>query len=364
MPEQFGEKKHEATLKRRQDARQEGKVAKSQDLASATVLVGSILVLMFMGEIVTGRVVGFLEKTLAGDAWLQADSEMARDVWIESLGILSQVALPLAAITLVISFVANIFQTGIVFTPKNLVIDFNKVNPISGFKRVVTISNVVRVLFGLGKIAIVAAIGIISVMGELDKFANMPGMEVSQLVSLISDMTLWTSLKIAIALFILAMLDFFYQRWKFEQDLRMTDQELREEMKSTQGDPAIRARRRAIQRELLKNRTVQAVPQADTVITNPTELAIAIKYDMETMAAPIVVAKGAGSLAQRIRRIALEHSIPIVERKELAQILYREVELNHPIPKDQYAAVAEVLKYVYELKGKSLPQQKDDSRAA
>jgi flagellar biosynthetic protein FlhB len=364
MAEQFGEKKHEATLKRRQDARQEGRVAKSQDLASATVLLGSILVLMAMGEIVTGRVVGFLERTLGGDAWLQADSEMATSVWLDSLMVLAQVSLPLAAITLVIAFVANVFQTGLVLSPKNLAPDIKKVNPLSGFRRLFGLSNVVRVLFGLGKILIVAAIAAISIWGDLDRFANLPGTDVRQLIGLISDLTLWTSLKIAIALVILALLDFFYQRWKFEQDLRMTDQELREELKSTQGDPAVLARRRAIQREMVKNRTVKAVPDADTVITNPTELAVAIKYDMETMAAPIVVAKGAGMLAQQIRRIALENSIPIVERKELAQLLYREVDLNQPIPQEQYAAVAEVLRYVYELKGKTLPPADDQTSAA
>jgi flagellar biosynthetic protein FlhB len=135
----------------------------------------------------------------------------------------------------------------------------------------------------------------------------------------------------------------------------MTTQEMRVEMKSLQGDPQIAARRRQVQRQLALNRMEQSVPQADFIATNPTELAIAIRYDFATMAAPIVVAKGAGMVAQRIRRMALENDIPIVERKELARFLYKHVEINHPVPAEQYAAVAEVLKYVYELKGKPLP---------
>jgi flagellar biosynthetic protein FlhB len=166
---------------------------------------------------------------------------------------------------------------------------------------------------------------------------------------------LWTCLKVGVALLILALFDYGYQRWKHERDLRMTAQEVREELKKLQGDPQIIARRRAIQRQLVLNRIGATVPKADVVVTNPTELAIAIQYDLETMEAPIVVAKGAGAVAQRIRRIALEHQVPIVERKELARALYRQVDVGRPIPPEQYAAMAEVLRYVYQLKGKTLP---------
>ena len=134
----------------------------------------------------------------------------------------------------------------------------------------------------------------------------------------------------------------------------MSTQEMREEMKTLQGDPQIAARRRAVQRQLVLNRIGTAVPKSDVVVTNPTELAIAIQYDHETMDAPVVLAKGAGLLAQRIRRLALEHSVPIVERKDLAQALYKQVEISKPIPREQYAAMAEVLRYVYQLKGRTI----------
>ena len=165
---------------------------------------------------------------------------------------------------------------------------------------------------------------------------------------------LWTRSKIAGALLVLALLDYRYQRCKFEQDLRMTPQEVREEMRNLQGDPQVIARRRAVQRQLVLNRLSQTVPKADVIVTNPTELAVAIQYDASTMNAPVVVAKGAGLLAQRIRRLALENGVPIVERKPLAQALYRDVDINQPVPDTMYAAVAEVLAYVYHLKGKSI----------
>jgi flagellar biosynthetic protein FlhB len=172
---------------------------------------------------------------------------------------------------------------------------------------------------------------------------------------------LWTAIKIAVVLLVLALLDYAFQRWKQEQDLKMTSQEVREEMKNLQGDPQTAARRRSVQRQLVLNRLGAAVPKADVVVTNPTELAIAIQYESETMAAPIVVAKGAGIIAQRIRRLALENGIPIVERKPLAQALYKQVEIGQAVPQDAYTAVAEVLAYVYQLKGKKAPRA---SRAA
>jgi flagellar biosynthetic protein FlhB len=150
-------------------------------------------------------------------------------------------------------------------------------------------------------------------------------------------------------------LDYAFQWRKHEQDLRMTTQELREEMKTLQGDPQVQARRRTVQRQLVLHRLQTAVPKADVVITNPTELAVAIKYDPQEMPAPVVVAKGAGLLAQRIRQLALAHDIPVLERRPLAQALYKQVDVQQPIPVEQYAAVAEVLRHVYQLKGKALP---------
>jgi len=170
----------------------------------------------------------------------------------------------------------------------------------------------------------------------------------------IADITIWTCINIGTALLILALADYAFQRWKHEQDMRMSHQEMREEMKTLQGDPQVIARRRAVQRQLILNRINSSVPNADVVVTNPTELAIAIKYEHDEMEAPIVVAKGAGVIAKRIRKLALENNIPVVERKPLAQALYKQVEVGQPIPPAQYAAVAEVLRYVYQLQGRSI----------
>jgi flagellar biosynthetic protein FlhB len=187
-----------------------------------------------------------------------------------------------------------------------------------------------------------------------DEVLRCGALEVVDLGHFLIDISLSTMLWAGLALVIVAILDYAVQRWKYEQELRMTHQEVREEMKNLQGDPQIVSRRRAIQRQMVLNRISSSVPKADVVITNPTELAVAIQYEPQEMSAPVVVAKGAGVIAQRIRRLALEHNIPVVERKPLAQLLYKEVDIGRAIPTESYAAVAEVLAYVYQLKGKKL----------
>jgi flagellar biosynthetic protein FlhB len=253
------------------------------------------------------------------------------------------------------AILVHLAQVGILFLPQKLAPDFSRVDPLKGAKRLFSMTNLVRLAFGIFKIGVVIAVAYWSIREYDDTILTLAILPVDEIAWLIGDILLSTCLKIGIALLILAILDYGFQKWKHEQDLRMTSQEVREEMKTLQGDPQVMARRRQVQRQLVMNRLQSAVPQADVVVTNPTELAIAIQYDPTTMAAPIVVAKGAGVLAQRIRRLALENDVPIVERKPLAQALYRDVDVNHPVPSERYAAVAEVLRYVYELKGKRLP---------
>jgi len=355
MPEQFGDKTHDATPHRRRQARQEGQVAKSQDLVSAVTLVGAAAALLVLG----GALVAFLgeltESQLGQVTSLSTDAEQVASQSRVLLWELARTVLPIIALIAALGVVANLVQTGLLFVPGKAKPDWSRVSPLKGLKRLFSISNVMRLGFGIFKVAIIAVVALLSLWGRRQELANLGALEVGQIAVFLTEITLWTVLKIGIALLVLAILDFAFQRWKHSRDLRMTDQEMREEMKTTQGDPQIMARRRAVQRQLALNRLSADVPQADVVVTNPTELAIAIRYDSEKMAAPIVLAKGAGEVAAQIRRLALEHNIPVVERKPLAQALYKHVEVGQPIPSEQYAAMAEVLKYVYELKG-NLPK--------
>jgi flagellar biosynthetic protein FlhB len=231
--------------------------------------------------------------------------------------------------------------------------DLSRIDPLKGFGRLFSLTNLVRLAFGIFKVAIVAGVAYASLKGHRDEILAASGMALPEMAAFLVDLLLSTALKVALALLLLAILDFGFQWWKQEQDMRMTTQEVREEMKNLQGDPQVISRRRACSGSWSSIGS-STVPRRRRHHQS-TRLAVAIQYDPETMSAPVVVAKGAGVMAQRIRKLALEHGIPIVEKKPLAQALFKEVDINHPVPHQMYSAVAEILAYVYQLKGKSLP---------
>ena len=355
MAETAGEKSFEATPHRRQEARKKGQVAFSQDLGSAALLVVAALVLKWMSGSLLSYSRGILEAGLGELRPLDSDVQLAAGTLQAEFGNLAVALLPVMAVLFAAAVVASVGQVGLLWVPERLAPDFSRLSLISGLKRIFSLQGTARLGFGLLKVVIVAAVAVALLYVNHAQILYAHEMTLLQvgatLGQLVIDLLLW----VGGALLILALLDFAFQRWKHEQDLRMTHQEMKDEMKNMQGDPQVAARRRQIQRQLALNQMGMAVPKADVVVTNPTELAIAIQYDPATMKAPVVVAKGAGTLAQRIRRLALENNIPIVERKPLAQLLYKEVEINHPVPDSSYAAVAEVLAYVYQLKGKKIP---------
>ena len=356
MPEQFGDKTHEATPHRRDQAREQGQVPRSQDFTSAATLVGASLALMYLG----GEIAQFLGELASNQlgqfAGHQADPVLAVTQWNDVVNRFGKVILPFFSVLVVLTVAINIFQVGFLLVPERLLPDIKRVDPIKGFSRVFSVANFVRLLFGIFKIAIVATIGGVVMWSKKGTILGISNLEVPQVALVVTQLTLQTCLWIGGALLVLALFDLSFQRWKYEQDLRMTTQEVKEEMKSLQGDPQTIQRRKLVQRELIAKRLSSSVPGSDFVVTNPTELAVAVKYDPTQMPAPIVVAKGAGVLAKRIRQLALENDIPVIERKPLAQALYKNVEVRQPVPPEQYAAVAEVLRYVYQLKGKTLPQ--------
>lgn len=356
MADQDGERSQEPTQHRRQKAREEGHVAKSQDLDSAVLLLVAVVALMFAGGALVDFVARYTQRQLGGEAWLTANASFAVTEWNTAITGVARYVLPIFGAMFLAAIVVNVGQVGFLFLPEKVSFDLTRLDPLKGLQRLCSLANVVKLAFGVFKVLIISGVAFVALYKERGTLLGMTGQDLPQLAAYLVQVLLWTTLKIAVALLILAILDYLFQWWKQERDLRMTPQEVREEMKNLEGDPQVAARRRVVQRQLVMNRLSKAVPKADVVVTNPTELAVAIQYDPKTMAAPIVVAKGAGVVAQRIRRLAAENNIPIVEKKPLAQALYREVEVNHPIPQDKYAAVAEILAYVYQLKGKKLPQ--------
>jgi flagellar biosynthetic protein FlhB len=356
MPDQDGDKTQDATPHRRQEAREQGEVARSQDLAAAVVLVTALAILYGMCNVLIEFLGGFTTRQL-GTPWLRTDASTAVAQLRGVLTDLARPMIPYLGLVFLTAVAANVLQFGLLFLPEKLMPDLNRLNPLPAFARLFSMQNLVRTGFGVLKLIIVATIAWHDLSGRVDEIVASAGYGIAELGVFLLSTLFWTTLKIASALLVLALLDFGFQWWKHEQDLKMTTQEIREEMKNLQGDPQVISRRRAVQRELVKNRLKQTVPKADVVVTNPTELAVALQYDPESMAAPVVLAKGAGVLAARIRQLALENGIPIIEKKPLAQALYKDVDVGRPIPGALYSAVAEIMAYVYQLKGKVMPER-------
>ena len=355
MADTDGDKQHDATAHRRQQAREEGQVPRSQDLTSAALLLIGLLALQYWGPDLALYFGRLFRESLGGDAWRGIDSEAFAPWWLANTASLAWAVVPLLGMFMLAAIAVNLGQTGFLFLPQKVAADWSHVNPLSNAQRMFSLSTVVRISFGLFKVLLITGVAAWSLWSEHRTLLNLAELAAPQVAAYLTMVTLWTCIKVASALFLLALLDYGYQYWKYEQDLKMTTQELREELKEQQGNPQLMARRKQAHRQMVYSKIGTAVPKADVIVTNPTELAIAIQFDIDSMSAPVVLAKGAGAIAQRIRRLALEHNIAIVERKELAQVLYKNVEVGKQIPAEQYAAVAEVLRYVYQLKGKKLP---------
>ena len=275
--------------------------------------------------------------------------------FLDVMDILSKIITPVLLIALIFGLLGNILQTGVVFSAQALIPKLDKINPIAGLKRLFAIRSLVELAKTIFKLSLIAYVVATTLMADYPTILALgnAGLSYSKVVPLIVSTAgaigFKIMLKVALLLLILAILDYLYQRWQHEQDIRMTREEMREEMKRTEGDPEIKRRIRRVQRELSMARMMKAVPEADAVITNPTHIAVAIKYDYETMDAPYVVAKGERQVALKIREVAMENDVPMVENPPLARALYKNAEIGEAIPMEFYQAVAEVLAYVDEL---------------
>lgn len=352
MPAEYGDKTEAPTPRRRTEARERGQVVRSPDLSAAVVLLGSMIALKIFGPALVATLLNVLSAAL--------DSETAPANYLNDLPrigahvawALAVAALPVVLVILVLAVIANLAQVGPLLTAHPLRPTLNKINPLAGFGRLFSMRSTVQLAANLAKIALVVAVAYQVVMGEAPRILAAVELDVWEMLAVAADATLWLGIKLGLVLLVLALFDYFYHRWQHERDLRMTKEEVKEEMRRMEGDPIMKQRRRQIQLQMTLQKLRRDVPRADVVITNPTELAVALRYDDATMRAPAVVAKGAGYVAQRIRELAIAHGVPIIERKPLAQTLYKLVEVGQEIPSHLYQAVAEILAYVYELSGR------------
>ena len=347
------EKTEPATPRRRQEAREEGNIARSTDLTAAVSLLAAVLVLHFFGMQMLTSWKLTVESMLSSS--MTSNPTRAGDVGgMFSYGMrmaitgAAPILLSVTAITLLIA----VSQVGFVLSGKPIQPQLSRINPLSGFKRLVDARAGIRLVMSLAKVAIITAVAAWVISEDMPQILVLTELEVGQLFAGACSLVYALALKLAVLLLVLALLDFSFQRWKHEQDLKMTKQELKEEMKRMEGDPLVKQRRSRVARQLAMQRISQQVPQADVIVTNPTHFAIALQYDGKTVKAPKVLAKRADFMAMRIRQLAVMHGVPLVERKELARALYSSVEPGQEIPPQFYNAVAEILAYVYRLSGK------------
>ncbi len=340
------------TPKKLQDARKKGQVAQSREIPSALILITSLGVFYFGGSIMARQLAYIMRVSFRdlGGAWVQsAASVNLMTDWLFDQTI--AIIVPLMIALLIIGVIANVAQFGFNFKEDLFVPDFKKMNPISGTKRLFSLKSLVELIKSVLKISFVGLIAFLVLHGELVTIPSLIHMEVVDTAAFMGEVAFKIAFFVCLGLIVLAAADFTYQKWQHQKDLMMTKQEVKEERKLSEGDPQVKSRIRSMQIEMAQRRMMEAIPTADVVITNPTHFAIAIKFDPDEMAAPEVVAKGADHMAHRIRETAEEHAVPLVENKPLARALYRTTEIGDSIPVDLYRAVAEVLAYVYRLKG-------------
>ncbi|MGA8180763.1 MAG: flagellar biosynthesis protein FlhB, partial [Desulfobacterales bacterium] len=257
---------------------------------------------------------------------------------------------PIFAAIFITAILSNILQVGFIMSGESLMPKFSKIDPIKGFGRMFSKQALMELFKSLLKLTIVGSVAFLTVKGEMKNFSLLGDMETNSIFIYILNIFFKIFIRCSMAMIVLVVIDYIFQKWEFENRIKMTKQEVKDEFKKSEGDPLIKSRIRSIQMEMARKRMMQAVPDADVVITNPTHLAVALKYDSLTMNAPKVLAKGPGKIAERIREMASEHDIPIVENKELARNLYATVEVGQEIPAALYQSVAEILAYIYRLK--------------
>ncbi|MDY6852615.1 MAG: flagellar biosynthesis protein FlhB [Thermodesulfobacteriota bacterium] len=355
MAEDKGSKTEKATAKRRADTRKKGQVAKSMEVNTFAVLLSGLLALYFTGASMYGGLSGIMADVLSRAAQISIEGTDFFAFFSGNLRIAWTVLAPLFIVVFFMAALANIIQIGgPLISAEPISPKLSKINPIKGFSRLFSARSLMDLFKSIAKIVIIAVTAYLTIRGEIDNIALLIDQTPVQIGQYVMRVSFEIFLKTCWVLAALAALDFAFQRWQHERDLKMSKEEVKEELKQTEGDPLVRARIRSVQKELARKRMMSQVPEADVVVTNPIHLAVALMYEPGKAEAPQVAAKGQALLAERIKEIAREHDVPIVEDKPLAQALYKSVEVGEVIPFMFYQAVAEILAYVYRLKGKAV----------
>lgn len=349
----FSEEKTErATPKRRKEARERGQVAKSREVVSAILLLSMFWTIKLLSKYLFQNLSIALNRFFS---FYYYSSDLSKNGSIKSalyysIDVYMRLIIPILLVSASASLLASYLQVGFLFTLKPLIPNLNKLNPFEGFKRLFSKNSIVELIKSIAKILLIGYFIFDFFRDNYHSIPKLLEMELNNSIVFIGNSIISIGFRVSIVLLILSLFDYGFQLWEYEKNLRMTKQEIKEEYKQIEGNPQIKSKIREKQRQLSLRRMMAEVPKADVIITNPTHLAIAIKYDLNIAEAPYILAKGKDLIAQRIKETANKNTIPIVENKHLAQVLFKSVDIGQEISEDLYQAVAEILAYVYSLK--------------
>ena len=347
-----GEKTEEATPKKKSDAKKKGQVAKSKELGTAFTLIAATLVIVILGEYAIKELEEVIKLFFKDYLTMELSYNTLFGIASISLKRIVILFLPIASAILIIGVAINYFQSGFIITGEPLKPDLKKLNPISGFKRMFSLRSVVNLFKDILIVTIIGYVGYKFFIDNYSSMINFIYVKLNSMPTLIEKLTVKLFFTIALVSLAISILDFAYQKYQHKKDLRMTKQEIKEEFKQMEGDPQVKGKIKQIQREMAMKRMMQSVPDASVVITNPTHIAVALRYKEGIDSAPMVVAKGADNVAIKIKELARENDVPIIENKSLARLIFSQVDIDREVPQDMYQAIAEILAIVYKLKKK------------
>lgn len=345
------DKTEEATPKKKSDARKKGQIPKSKDVALALTLLSSTIVLASLGGFVGNELKITMITFLNNYLTMALDYDSVQKISVIVIWRLAVIFLPIVVPIMLMGVLANFLQTGALITGEPLKPDLKKLNPISGLKRMFSMRSLVQLVKDSAIVSIVGFIGYKFIKDNYTYILTLGDLNAAGVIAAVGKLTVSIFFKITIVMVVIALADYIYQRYQFNKDLRMTKQEIKEEYKQSEGDPQIKGKIKQKQREMAMRRMMQEVPKATVVVTNPTHISVALRYE-EGQNAPMVVAKGADSVALKIKELAKENDVPIIENKPLARLMYKELEIDQEVPVEMYQAVAEILALVYKLKKK------------
>lgn len=352
--EDDAQKTEEPTARKLSRAKEKGQTASSQEIKTWGILVAATMIFALMAPGISRDVsdlsIVFIEQPHAIDF----DFENIRLVFADLLIDLFWILAPLMGALILTAVFISLVQSGLIWAPSKLKPEFSKISVIKGVQRMVSIKAVVEFVKGILKLSLVALVSFGITIPLMDDIVLIPSIDFVLSLERIYELIIYLTIGTIVVMTVIAVFDYIFQKYQFMQQMKMTKQEVRDEHKQSEGDPQVKARIRQLRTERARQRMMSAVPEADVVVTNPTHFAVALQYNMEAMQAPRLVAKGVDHLAFRIREVAEEHDVPVVENPPLARTLYAAVELDEEIPTEHYQAVAEVIGYVMRLKGETM----------